>query len=320
MGSCLRTRDPVTKINVEYCLNYYKETRESSDGYSFSTPELFSLSQIKESRHLEVSHIRKKFKISVDKAGNLSKNTVSVSSGSSNSDNSIQFNFPLTEVTSQLFLGTLKDATNDTVLQDCGITHIISVIGPGHLFFKGIRYAHTFMNNSGKTELKDIIKKLWPIVEESQQQGKALLVYGVNGQNRSAAMMVSILMKSKRKKVYEVLKLLKSKRPWVGINEQYMKQLLKMEQELFGPSSAPSNRMVEGSCDRKTTKTIIFRDRISPRMPTTPINRLRPKYNSSYTTRAVKSSIATSITCREHKKSQVCKRSRDRIFFSTNVG
>jgi len=319
MGGCLSASDPITQINIVCSVGYSQETWESSDFYRLDTPELFSPPQLKKSRQLEVSHIRKTFEISVDKVGNLSQSRDLFSSRSSiNTETSILFNFTLTEVTSQLFLGSLKEATNGTELLERGITHVISLTGPVPVCLQGNIHAHTHMNGHGKTELKDVVKKLWPIIEESQQKGKALFVYCVNGQNRSAAVMLAIIMKSKGEKLCKAFKLLKSKRPSVGINTSYWKQLLKMEQELFGAHSAPSNRMEDVSCHIKTGKSVIYHDRLSSLKSTSLTESETQKYNWSYTPKEFKSS-PTIIIRRETEKSKVRKSSSNRILFSQNV-
>jgi len=312
----LRTRDPVIKINIEYCHNYSERNWDSSDDYSSRAPELYLSSPIRKSRHLEVSHVRKSFRISVDKDGNLSQSTEALYTISSISDNSTFFKSPMTEVTSQLFLGCMENAANETELLDYGITHVLSVIGPGPEFFQGIRHSYTLMDDNGRTELKEVIKKLWPIIEESQQKHRALFVYCLNGENASAALMLAILMESKGEKLSRAYKLLKSKRPIVSINECYAKQLLKMEQELFGANSVYINRSEEGYCNRNTRKSIIAYDCVSSTVSTSSAKSGNQKYNRSTTTGAVRSSAATRITYLEPKKSPVRKSSNDRIFFS----
>jgi len=214
------------------------------------------------------------------------------------------FNFPLTEVTSQLFLGSSNDAANETELQDNGITHVVSLIGRGQVFVQGIKYAHAFMKGNGKTELKEILTKLWPIIEESQEKDKALFIYCLNGQNISAAVMLAILMKSKGKKLSKAYKLLKSKRPIVSINEWYAKQLVKMEKELFDKNSvcAHIHWIEEGSCSRNTRKAVIPYDRVSSTMSTCPTKSGTPEYSWSSTTGAIRFSVAPHITCGEFKE------------------
>jgi len=165
------------------------------------------------------------------------------------------FKFPCTKVTSQLFIGSFEDVMNEDNLRGHGITHIISLIGPQHMI-KGMRHGHCPMNDYGRSDLNGVIKQLCPIIEESQQPDQALFIHCMSGQNRSATLMLAILMKIKGKKLYEAYKLLKNMRPLVQINRGYAKQLIDMELELFGSISVSDNWMEIASCD--TTKGVTF--------------------------------------------------------------
>jgi len=69
----------------------------------------------------------------------------------------------------------------------------------------------------------------------------------VSGQNRSATVLLAILMQQWGKKLNEAWELLKKKRPIVKIEKGYATQLLKIELELFGSNSLPDN-WVETAC------------------------------------------------------------------------
>lgn len=149
---------------------------------------------------------------------------------------------PLTKMTSQLYIGSFWDAKNEKDLRESGITHIISVIDPIHII-EGMRHGHNPMNVDGQTELKQVMDELWPIIAESQKPDKALFIHCACGQNRSATVLLAIMMQQWGKKLNEAWELLKTKRPSVEIHERYAKQLLKIELELFGSNSLPDNWM-----------------------------------------------------------------------------
>lgn len=166
---------------------------------------------------------------------------------------------PLTEVTSQLYLGSFEDAKNEEELRSRGITHTICLIGPMHPI-EGIEHRHNPMSDYGKTDLKLVLKKLSAFVEESQRPGKSLFVHCMSGQNRSATVVIAILMKIKRKSLLEAWKVVKNKRPVVQINEQYAKQLTEIELELFGRTSVSANWMEIRSANMETGKVVFFGD------------------------------------------------------------
>jgi len=158
---------------------------------------------------------------------------------------------PLTEVTSQLFFGSFEDAKNEQKLKDLGITHMISLIGPKNKI-KGIKHMHKPMSDHGRTNLKRVMAILWPFVLESQCVDNKLFVHCQSGQNRSATVVLSILMKLKNDKLDVLYRMVKKKRPVVQINEKYARQLSEMESELFGETSVPKTWLSISSYDMES--------------------------------------------------------------------
>jgi len=169
------------------------------------------------------------------------------------------YNPPLTEVTSQLYLGSFEDAKNEEELRSRGITHIICLIGPIHPI-AGIEHRHNPMNDHGKTDLKQVMEELKAFVEESQQPGKSLFVHCISGQNRSATVVIAILMRITGKSLLDAWKVVMKKRPVVQINKGYAKQLTQMELELYGRTSVSENWMEIRSFNMDTGKVIFFGD------------------------------------------------------------
>jgi len=160
----------------------------------------------------------------------------------------------LTEITPLLFLGSFENAKNEQELLANGITHIITVIGPKNPI-KGIKHKHCPMNDSGKSDLGRIMITLSPFILESQQPGNKLFVHCLLGQNRSASVVIAILM-SQGKTLCEAFKMVKIRRQLVQINERYAKQLARMEFKLFGEISVPNNWMEIRSVDMETGKVV----------------------------------------------------------------
>jgi len=160
---------------------------------------------------------------------------------------------PITEVTSQIFLGSFENAKDEKKLNDLGITHIISLIGPKHPV-EGIKLKHKPMSDYGRTDLKKVVKLLWPFIIESQKVCNKLFVHCQSGQNRSATLVIAILMKLKYghhgdNKLIDAYAMVKRKRPIVQIIEKYAKQLSNLESELFGTTTMPANWMrIESYC------------------------------------------------------------------------
>jgi len=111
-------------------------------------------------------------------------------------DMTTRHQLPITEVTSQIFLGSFENAKDEKILKELGITHIISLIGPKHPV-EGIKHEHKPMSDYGRTDLKQVVKTLWPFIIESQKVFNKLFVHCQSGQNRSATLVIAILMKLK---------------------------------------------------------------------------------------------------------------------------
>merc|ERR1719233_2678366 len=92
---------------------------------------------------------------------------------------------------------------------------------------------------------------LWPFIIESQKVFNKLFVHSQSGQNRSATLVIAILMKLKyeAKTLIDAYSMVKQKRPIVQIVEKYAKQLSDLESELFGTTTMPPNWMrIESYC------------------------------------------------------------------------
>lgn len=151
--------------------------------------------------------------------------------------------FPITEVIpGKLFLGCENHAFDKDMLLALGITHILSLTNRINAI-EGIENEHFVMNDSGRTELKKVLKKVYPFMKRGTQGKNKLYVHCKLGQNRSATVVISFLMKSKELTLYEAHKMLREKRPLVQVHQNYAKMLLQLDRELFGETSLPDNWM-----------------------------------------------------------------------------
>jgi len=159
---------------------------------------------------------------------------------------------PITEVIpDKLYLGCESRAFNDDELLTLGITHILSVtnhINP----IEGIEDEHFVMHDRGRTELKKVLKKVYPFMKRAQKPNKKLFVHCKLGQNRSATVVIAFLMKSKGLTLYEAHKMLKELRPLIQIHCNYAKMLLQLDMELFGEASLPDDWMELDKVDYST--------------------------------------------------------------------
>jgi len=151
----------------------------------------------------------------------------------------------------KLYLGCENKAGNEDELLSLGITHILSVTNRVHPV-KGMEHEHFVMNDMGKTELNDVLDKVYPYMERAQQAENKLFVHCTLGQNRSPTLVISFLMKNNRQTLYEAYTMLKKMRPLVQIHRNYAKMLLKLEMDIFGETSLPDDWMKQDGRDLST--------------------------------------------------------------------
>jgi len=179
--------------------------------------------------------------ISYDDASSLRNMTISRSS-----DNYIPI--PMTRILSHLYLGSYDDAIDEPQLKAKGITHIISLIGKKSAV-DFVQIEHIPMHDRGKSNLKVVLEKVSNFLELRTMDGKVVLIHCLSGQNRSATVVIALLMIGKKKTLYSAFKMVKSHRPVIHINERYAKQLLALEREIFGKNTLPCDWMERGEID-----------------------------------------------------------------------
>jgi len=154
---------------------------------------------------------------------------------------------PMTKILPHLYLGSYDDAIDELELQDKEITHILSLIGnKSPVDF--VQHAIFPMHDRGRTDLKRVLEKVSQFVESGQKDDNCILVHCLSGQNRSAVLVIALMIKQKWT-LYSAYNKVKGLRPIVQINEGYAKQLLTLENEIFGENTLPRNWMERGEFD-----------------------------------------------------------------------
>jgi len=161
------------------------------------------------------------------------------------------FPLPMTRILPNLYLGSYDNAIDGPRLKAKRITHVLSLIGkrPALDF---VQIESIPMNDLGRSDLKRVLEKVLKFVKFGQQEGNSILIHCLSGQNRSATVVIAILMINERKTLYNAYKMVKTLRPIVQINQGYAKQLLTLEKDLFGKNSLPSDWLKRGQIDMAT--------------------------------------------------------------------
>jgi len=163
---------------------------------------------------------------------------------------------PLTQVLSQLYLGTQEDAEQADKLLDLGITHIISIVGGGRYRDLYPKHMYIPLRDNGSSNLLEGIENSYDFTMESQEPGNKLFVHCKLGQNRSASFVIGFLMKSRNLSLYEAYSFLKEKRELIHPHKKYMEQLRQLDLELYKVFSTPSNFLDIVLCSKEEIKII----------------------------------------------------------------
>merc|ERR1712060_1036602 len=163
---------------------------------------------------------------------------------------------PLTQVLSQLYLGTEEDAQEAEKLLDLGITHIISIVGGGR--YKDLYPKHMYipLRDNGSSDLLDEIKNSYDFAMESQEPGNKLFIHCQLGQNRSPSYVIGFLMKSENLSFYEAYTLVKEKRELIHPHKKYIEQLRHFDLELHKVHSIPKDFLDIALCSKEGIKII----------------------------------------------------------------
>jgi len=166
---------------------------------------------------------------------------------------------PMTQVLPTLFIGNHNNASNEEALKQKGITHILTLISY-QTRFSWAKQLQCPMHDGGRSNIKDVLDKVYDFMVEGQKGNNKLLVHCHCGQNRSAVVIILFLMKNAGKILFRAHRDLKQLRPIVQVNVEYAKQLLEFERELFGKTSLPPEWMERESNEEEDNVTFKYED------------------------------------------------------------
>ncbi|KAH3850690.1 dual specificity protein phosphatase 10-like [Dreissena polymorpha] len=133
-----------------------------------------------------------------------------------------------------LYLGNERDAANLQRLNDLGVTYVLNVTShlPQHFENHGIRYKRIPASDSGQQNLRQYFEEAGCFIDEAREAGAKLLVHCQAGVSRSATITISFLLQHSRMSMTDAYRYVKSKRPIISPNFNFMGQLLDFEQAL----------------------------------------------------------------------------------------
>lgn len=133
-----------------------------------------------------------------------------------------------------LYLGNERDAANLQRLNDLGITYVLNVTShiPLHFEKNGIKYKRIPASDSGQQNLRQYFEEAGVFIDEARERGAKVLVHCQAGVSRSATITIAFLLRHSRMSMTDAYRFVKSKRPIISPNFNFMGQLLDFEQAL----------------------------------------------------------------------------------------
>ncbi|XP_035033623.2 uncharacterized protein si:dkey-175m17.7 [Hippoglossus stenolepis] len=133
-----------------------------------------------------------------------------------------------------LFLGNERDAQDLDLLVRLNIGYVVNVTTHLPLYHvnSGLRYKRLPATDNSKQNLRQYFEEVFEFIEEAYQSGQGVLVHCQAGVSRSATIVIAYLMKHTLMTMTDAYKYVRSRRPVVSPNLNFMGQLLEFERDL----------------------------------------------------------------------------------------
>ncbi|XP_072301966.1 dual specificity protein phosphatase 10 [Eucyclogobius newberryi] len=141
----------------------------------------------------------------------------------------------LTPILPSLYLGNEQDAHDLRLLQRLNVGFILNVTThlPLYHYDTGLFvYKRLPATDSNKQNLRQYFEEAFEFIEEAQQAGMGLLIHCQAGVSRSATIVIAYLMKHTWMTMTDAYKYVKTRRPIISPNLNFMGQLLEFEEDL----------------------------------------------------------------------------------------
>ncbi|KAI0356321.1 phosphatases II [Trametes cingulata] len=149
------------------------------------------------------------------------------------------------EIIPGLFVSDFYTATTPAVLQNLGITHIVSVLSkPDYRYAKPMQHLCVPVEDKEDCKLLDYLDSAVHWIREALEGGGRVLVHCVWGMSRSATVAIAYLIVARSMSLDEAVKAVRSKRRIIRPNAGFMDQL---------KFYAKVTRLREGHIRRRTT-------------------------------------------------------------------
>jgi len=145
----------------------------------------------------------------------------------------------LSEIIPNLFVSSSTIASNASILQQYGITHILNAASHVCESAKGFVQLNFQMNDGGDENVLSYVWKAASFIEDSLNSNGKVLIHCVEGVSRSSAICIGYLIIKRKIDYQTAYKIVRSKRRVVSPQAKFYAQLVQLS-EIFGTSSKDS--------------------------------------------------------------------------------
>ncbi|KAI3457632.1 hypothetical protein Pfo_014295 [Paulownia fortunei] len=177
--------------------------------------------------------------------------------------------FPSEILPEFLYLGSYDNAARAELLKTQGISRILNTVPACQNLYKN-SFTYHCLQEDKKLSFDEAIQFL----EQCEKDRARVLVHCMSGKNRSPAIVMAYLMKSKGWKLAQSYQWVKERRPSVELNQVVYQQLQEYEQKIFGSIENSSIAMPSFSSSSLPSFSFGFS---RPNDPTIPV----PAFNSA---------------------------------------
>ncbi|KAG1364261.1 protein-tyrosine-phosphatase IBR5 [Cocos nucifera] len=137
--------------------------------------------------------------------------------------------FPSEILKDFLYLGSYDNASRAELLKTLGISRILNTVPACQNLYKN-SFAYHCLQDDKHLQFDDAIQFL----EQCERDKARVLIHCMSGKNRSAAIVIAYLMKSKGWRFSQSCQWVKHRRPVVELSQAFHQQLLEYERRIFG--------------------------------------------------------------------------------------
>merc|ERR1719376_1513497 len=137
----------------------------------------------------------------------------------------------ITEVLPDLYLGNAMDAANEDLLKSSNIRFILNLTKTcPNYSYSTFHYKQIKIEDSCREDIKSIVEEAIDFIEDAKANKSAVLIHCQGGVSRSPTVTIAYIMHLQGLSLADAYEFVKTRRPCIAPNLNFMGQLLEMEQ------------------------------------------------------------------------------------------